>query len=86
MRDYNIFVENSEKMSFFGKFHVAEDFLLFNHILLLCKFYIYSQEMPEWNTRTRRIYNIELHISRKRDKLNNHFKKWEKLISFFSDK
>ena len=26
----------------------------------------------------RRFYNIALHIARKRDKLNNHFRKWEK--------
>ena len=26
---------------------------------------------------------IELHIARKRGKLNNHLKKWEKLISVF---
>ena len=38
--------------------------------------------MPEWYTfssgfiaGTRRFYNMELHIARKRDKLNNHFKK-----------
>ena len=44
--------------------------------------------MSEWYAfpsgvvaKTRRICNIELHIARKRDKLNNHFKKWEKLIS-----
>ena len=35
--------------------------------------------------RTRRIYNIELQIARKRDKLNNHFRKWEKLISIFTN-
>ena len=29
------------------------------------------------------VYNIELHIARKRNKLNNHFIKWEKLISVF---
>ena len=28
--------------------------------------------------RIRRIYNIELHIARERDKLATHFKKWEK--------
>ena len=28
----------------FGKFDIAEDFLLFYHILLLGKFYIYSRK------------------------------------------
>ena len=29
----------------------------------------------------RRVYNIELHIARERDKLATHFKKWEKLVA-----
>ena len=29
----------------------------------------------------RRVYNIELHIARERDKLATHFKKWEKLVT-----
>ena len=78
----------------FGKFDIAEDFLLFNHILLLGKFYIYSRKyrngipsLQGFIARTRRIYNIKLHIARKRDKLNTHFRKWEKLIlSVFTNK
>ena len=31
--------------------------------------------------RIRRVYNIELHIARERDKLATHFKKWEKLAA-----
>ena len=70
----------------FGKFDIADDFFLFNHILLLGKFYIYSQKchnalpsLQGFIARTGRVYNIELHIARKRNKLNNHFKKWKKL-------
>jgi len=29
----------------------------------------------------RRVYNIELHIARERNKLTTHFKKWEKLVA-----
>ena len=43
MRDYSTFVDNlKEEVVIFGKFDVAEDFLQFNPILLLGKFYIYS--------------------------------------------
>ena len=43
LRDYNISVDNlKEEDVIFGKFDIAEDFLLFNHILLLGKCYIYS--------------------------------------------
>ena len=64
----------------FGKFDIAEDFLLFNHIMLLGKFYIYSRKyqngipsLQGFIARTRRIYNSELHIAEKTDKLNHHF-------------
>ena len=81
--DYNISVDNLKEEDFiFGKFDTAEYFLLFNHVLLLGKFYIYSRKcqngirsLQGFVATTRRIYNIELHIARKRDKLNNHFKK-----------
>ena len=45
LRDNNISVDNlGEEDVIFGKFDTAEDFLLFNHILLLGKFYIYSRK------------------------------------------
>ena len=43
-RDYNIFVDNLQEDVIFGKFDIADDFLLFYHILLLGKFYIYSRK------------------------------------------
>ena len=94
LRDYNFSVDNlKEEDVIFSKFDIAEDFLLFKHILLPGKFYIYSRKyqnsipsLQGFIARTRRIYNIELHIARKRDKLNNHFRKWEKLISVFTNK
>ena len=94
LRDYNISVDNlKEEDVVFSKFDIAEDFLLFKYILLPGKFYIYSRKyqnsippLQGFIARTRRIYNIELHNARKRDKLNNHFRKWEKLISVFTNK
>ena len=39
-----VFVENIKEDVSFGKFDVGDDFLLFNRILLLGKFYIYSRK------------------------------------------
>lgn len=42
---YEIFAENiTEEDVIFGKFAVGEDFLSFNHILLLGKFNIYPRK------------------------------------------
>ena len=44
LRDNNVSVDNlKEEDVIFGKFDIAEDFLLFNHIFLLRKIYIYSR-------------------------------------------
>ena len=76
LRDYNISVDSLEEEDvIFIKFDIAEYFLLFNHILFLGKFYIYSRKYQNCITslqgfiaRTRRIYNIELHIAGKRER------------------
>ena len=90
LQDNNIIiVENlKEEDIIFGKFDVGDDFLLVNHILLLGKYYIYSQKcqkgMPSLQgfiARNRCVYNIELCIARKRGTLNKHLSKWEKLIN-----
>ena len=87
LRDNNIIVGNlKEEDIIFGKFDVGDDFLLVNHILLLGKYYIYSQKcqkgMPSLKrfiAKTRHVYNI----ARKRGTLNKHLStgKWEKLIN-----
>jgi len=86
LRDNNIIVENLKEADItFGKFDVGDDLVLVNHILLLENYYIYSQKchdqtgMPSLQgfiARTRRIYNIELYIARKRGTLNKHLSKW----------
>ena len=94
MRDHNISVDNLEEEDvIFGKFDIAEDFLLFNHILPVGKFYIHSRKyqsgipsLQGFIASTKRVYNIELHIAGKRDKLKNHFRKWEKLMNVFTNK
>ena len=46
LRKNNIIAENlKEEDILFGKFDVGDDFLLVNHILLLGKYYIYSQNV-----------------------------------------
>ena len=77
----------------FGKLDIEEDYFLFNHILLLGKYYLYVRKcngsLPSLRgrsgliARTRRVYTIELHIARERGKLTLHLKKWEKLLTTF---
>ena len=93
LRDSNIYVgELKEADLIFGKFDVQDDFTLINHILLLGKYYIYSRKcqnakpsLKGFIAKTKRVYRIELYISRKRDKLAFHLKKWEKLIRDFTN-
>ena len=72
----------------FGKFDIVKDYILINHILLLGKYYIYYRKcqnsiptLSGFIARTRRVFNIELHISREKNKLLFHLQKWEKLIN-----
>ena len=90
LKDNNIIIESLNEISlFWGNFEKTEDFfIILNHILLLCKYYIYVRKchgsLPSLRgfiARKRRVYNIELHIARERNKLTTHFKKWEKLVA-----
>ena len=72
----------------FGKFNIVNGFILINHIVLLGRYYIYSRRclnsiptVRGFIAKTRRVYNIELHIAREKNELLAHFKKWEKLIN-----
>ena len=75
----------------FGKFDATDDFTLINHMLLMGKFYLYSNRcqkisepnLPVFTARTKRAYNIELYIARENDKRLQHLTKWEKLIHIF---
>ena len=60
---------------------VFSDFLLINYVMLLGKYCIYVRKclgsLPSLRgfiANIRRVYNIELHIARERDKLATHFK------------
>ena len=58
----------------FGKFDIVKDYILINHILLLGKYYIYYRKCQNslptlrgFIARTRRVFNIELHIAREKN-------------------
>ena len=79
LRDNNVLVGTTDESDLiFGKFNIVNDFILINLILLLGKYYIYSRRVYSLNSvrtlrgfiaRTRRVYNIELHIAREKNKL-----------------
>ena len=76
----------------FGKFDIQEDSTLINHILVLCKYYIYSRKCQNAKpslkgviAKTNRVCPLGLHVARERDKLTYHLKKWKKLISVLAN-
>ena len=81
LRDNNVLVGTIvESDLILGKFDIVSDFILINHILLLNKYYIYCRRclngvptIRGFIARTRRVYNIELHIAREKNKLLTHF-------------
>ena len=89
LKENNIVKESFGEIGLFlGIFEESEDFPLINHIMLSGKYYIYVRKrlgsLPSLRgfiARIRRVYNIELHIARERDKLATHFKNWEKLVA-----
>ena len=93
LRDNDINVEKLKEAGLiFGKFGIQDDSTLINHILLLGKYYVYSRKCQNakpsvkgFIVETKRVYSIELHIARKRDKLPYHLKKWKKLISVLAN-
>ena len=85
--DVNVVTINESDV-IFGKFDIVEDYILINQILLLTKYYIYCTKchnsVPSirgFIARARRVFNIELHIAREKNKLLFHFQKSEKLTN-----
>ena len=83
LRDNHVLVGTIDESDLIlGKFDIVNDFILINHILLLGKFYIYSRRclnsvptLRGFVARTRRVYNIKLHIAREKNKLLANFQK-----------
>ena len=75
----------------FGVFNVIEDSLILNHLLLLAKFYIYRCKLdiihPSLNVfiaKIRANFQIEQNIASKNNKLDKHYKKWNKVLPCFT--
>ena len=90
LRDKGVHVGiiNEPDVFFLGKFDIVKDYSLINYILLLGKDYIYYRKCQNslptlrgFIARTRRVFNIGLHIARKKNQLLFHLQKWEKLIN-----
>ena len=89
LKENNIVIESFNEIGLFlGIFEEMKAFFIINHVMLLGKYYIYVRKclggLPSLRgfiARIRRVYNIELHIARERDKLATHFKKWENLVA-----
>ena len=83
LKENKIVIESFGEIGLFlGIFEESGDFLLINHVMLLGKSYIYVRKclgsLPSLRgfiARIRRVYNVELHIARERDKLATHLKK-----------
>ena len=72
---------------FFGVFNAEEDLIILNHLILTAKFYIYKCKLNSKNPSIRvykakigEIYQVEMKIAAKRNKLAKHFQKWDKLL------
>ena len=72
---------------FFGVFHVVEDFHVVNHIILLAKYYIYNCKLnvihPSLKVliaKVKATCQIEQKIAATNNKLEKHFKKWNKFL------
>ena len=66
----------------FGKFDIAEDFIVINHILLLAKFYIYRSKLNNtkpslevFKAKLKATLNTEFVIAKRNGKLAQHYKK-----------
>ena len=86
LKENNIVTDSSNEIGLFlGIFEESED-----HVTLLGNYYIYVRKclgsLPSLRgfiANMRRVYNIELHIVRERDKLATHFKKMGKVSNCF---
>ena len=71
----------------FGVFNAMNDFLILNHLILLATFYIYKCKLdikhPSLNVfiaKIRATFQIEQKIASNNDKLDKHYKRWNKVL------
>ena len=76
LRDNDVHVDTIyESHVIFGKFDIVEDYIIINHLLLLAKYYIYCRKCHNsalsirgFIARARRVFSVELHIAREKNK------------------
>ena len=64
------------------------DSLLYNHLILLSKQFIYSCKLKNvlptraiFLVKVKAVYQMERRIAKERNKLSFHYKKWDKLLT-----
>jgi hypothetical protein len=90
LNNYSIQVENMSEMDILlGCKNRNDDTMLINHILLLAKYYIYKCSLSRsqlfvsaFQYKIKQTFDLEFRISNKNDKLQIHYKKWNKLLAF----
>ena len=75
----------------FGLFDVDNHFMLLNHIMLIAKQTIFLCRQKSitpsfiiFLAHLKKIFRIEEYLAKKKEKLNLHFMKWEKLLQLLS--
>ena len=75
----------------FGVFKMGDDFNILNHVILAAKLYICKCKLKivypslrVYKAKMKSIYQVEKAIASRRNKLQKHFKKWEKLLPYVS--
>ena len=73
----------------FGVFNIGDDFSIINHLILTAKLYIYKcklnnihPDLRVYKAKIKTVYLVEKKITRRRNKLIKHFKKWEKHLAY----
>ena len=71
----------------FGVFNDNEDFAILNHLILIAKYFIYQCKLNRTKPTLRvfiekikLVYHIEKPIAKRNDRLQKHYKKWEKIL------
>ena len=76
---------------FFGAFNTKDDLIMLNHLILIAKHYIYkcklnlvNPSLRVYKAKIRAVYQEEKKIAGRRNKLIEHYEKWERLLPYVS--
>jgi len=77
----------------FGVFNDSEDFTIFNHLILIAKYFISTCKLNKTKPTLRiffekikLVHRIQRKIAKRNDRLHKHYKKWKKIIASFLTK